>query len=68
MLTLPSLILSSMTPGMLTIMIMIQRQSIWTTSPAMSMDHSTGTPETTVQNFTVLHSVTKRRASVRRGL
>ncbi|KJS28068.1 MAG: hypothetical protein VR75_00880 [Hyphomonadaceae bacterium BRH_c29] len=68
MLTRPSLMLPIMTPGTLTIMIMTLRQRNWTTTPAMSMDHLTGMPETTAQNFTALHFVSKSQASVHRGL
>jgi hypothetical protein len=63
-----SLKLPITTAGMLTIMIMTLRQRIWTTTPAMRMDHLTGTLETTAQNFTALHFVSKSQASVHRGL
>ena len=68
MLTRPSLMLPIMTPGTLTIMIMTLRQRNWTTTPAMSMGHLTGTLETTAQNFTALHFVSKSQVSVHRGL
>lgn len=68
MLTWPSLMLPIMTPGMHIIMNMTLRQRIPTTTLPMSIDHLTGTPGTTAQNFTALHFVSKSQASFHPGL